>query len=132
MIVVIDTNVWISAFQFSGAPLKLVDYALDEHQVALCDSIVHEARTVLRERFAWSASRIDEAFSDYFAEVDLVRIRGMVHGICRDPNDDMILECAVAANADVIISGDKDLLALDQYEGIRILTPRAFLDEFSG
>jgi len=93
---------------------------------------MHEARTVLRERFAWSASRIDETFSDYFAEINLVRIRGVVHGICRDPNDNMILESAVMGKAEVIVTGDKDLLALGEYEGIRILTPRAFLEEFAG
>jgi predicted nucleic acid-binding protein len=44
----------------------------------------------------------------------------------------MVLECAARSHADVIVSGDKDLLAVGEYEGIRILTPRAFLDEVAG
>jgi predicted nucleic acid-binding protein len=47
--------------------------------------------------------------------------------VCRDPNDDMILECAVVAGAQVIVSGDKDLLSMDSYRGIRIVTPAEFL-----
>jgi predicted nucleic acid-binding protein len=57
---------------------------------------------------------------------------GSVKNICRDPNDDMVLECAVRAGAKAIVTGDKDLLTLGEYEGIRIVTPRTFLDEFQG
>ncbi|MEA2872201.1 MAG: uncharacterized protein QOH67_2177 [Hyphomicrobiales bacterium] len=47
--------------------------------------------------------------------------------VVRDPNDDMILACAIAASADYLITRDKDLLILDKHEGIAILTPEAFL-----
>jgi predicted nucleic acid-binding protein len=47
---------------------------------------------------------------------------------CEDPADDRILKCALEARAQVIITGDDDLLRLKRFEGIRILTPRAFLD----
>jgi predicted nucleic acid-binding protein len=55
-----------------------------------------------------------------------VTITGVLRA-CRDPNDDMVLECAVVAGAQVIVSGDKDLLALDPYNGIRIVSPAEFL-----
>jgi predicted nucleic acid-binding protein len=55
-------------------------------------------------------------------------VPGILSGVCRDPKDDFILECAVLGNADVIVTGDKDLLALGEYEGIRIVTPRQYLD----
>ena len=57
-----------------------------------------------------------------------VTITGSITGICRDPNDDFILECAVTGNADLIVTGDKDLLALGSFEGVAILTPREYLD----
>jgi predicted nucleic acid-binding protein len=57
-----------------------------------------------------------------------VKVTGEVAGVCRDPNDDYILECAVKANAQLIIAGDKDLLALAAYRGIRIVTARQCLD----
>ena len=52
--------------------------------------------------------------------------------ICRDPNDDHVIATALAINADFIVTGDKDLLALSQYQSIRILTARAFLKELGG
>ena len=48
--------------------------------------------------------------------------------VCRDPEDDNILAAAVSADCDCIITGDKDLLVLKQYEGVQILSPRHFLD----
>jgi predicted nucleic acid-binding protein len=50
-------------------------------------------------------------------------------GVTRDPKDDSIVACAVEGEAQLIVSGDQDLLALDQYAGIRVLSPRAFLQE---
>ena len=52
--------------------------------------------------------------------------------VCRDPNDDHVIATALALNADVIVTGDKDLLTLSQYRSIRILTARAFLAELGG
>jgi uncharacterized protein len=52
--------------------------------------------------------------------------------VCRDPNDDHVIATAVAVNAEIIVTGDKDLLALNQYQSIRILTARDFLTELGG
>lgn len=83
-------------------------------------------------KFAWNPIRIEGALADYFDNTICFGTTGSVRGVCRDPNDDMVLECAALAHADVIVSGDKDLLAVGEYQRIRILTPRAFLDEFAG
>ena len=55
-----------------------------------------------------------------------VTIRGTVK-VCRDPNDDMFLECAALAKADLLVAGDKDLLILGTYKGTRIVTPSEYL-----
>ena len=52
--------------------------------------------------------------------------------VCRDPNDDHVIATALAVNAEVIVTGDKDLLALSQHQSIRILTARPFLTELGG
>ena len=52
----------------------------------------------------------------------------VVINVCRDPKDNMILELAVSGRADVIVTGDQDLLVLDPFQGIRIVTPEAFLE----
>jgi predicted nucleic acid-binding protein len=56
-----------------------------------------------------------------------VQLRNAVSGICRDPNDDPILETAVAANADLLVAGDRDLLSLRSFQGISIVTPVDYL-----
>ena len=52
--------------------------------------------------------------------------------MCRDPEDDAVLSAAIEGRADVIVTGDADLLALEEHEGIAIVTPRAFFDLFQG
>ena len=53
-------------------------------------------------------------------------------GVVRDPNDDMVIACALAARADYVVIRDKDLLSLDTYQGIRMVTPRQLLDRLAG
>jgi predicted nucleic acid-binding protein len=57
---------------------------------------------------------------------------GSLLPVSRDPDDDHVLAAAVVGEADCIVTGDKDLLVLDPYEGIRIVTPREFLDVLEG
>jgi predicted nucleic acid-binding protein len=54
----------------------------------------------------------------------------LTQGVCRDKDDDKYLECGIACEADYIITGDKDLLALKTYKNIQILTPRAYLEMY--
>lgn len=131
MIVVVDSGVWISALQFEGTPLLVIERILGRHILAFCDPIAIEIQTGLMNKFGWTREEFEEAFGFYFSRANEAEVSGHVRGICRDPKDDMVLECAALAHADVIVSGDKDLLAVGEYEGIRIMTPRAFLDEFS-
>ena len=130
MILVIDSSVWISAFQFEGTPLKALDLITGQWRIAICEAILAEVRSVLKVKFNWPEANIEEALACYQRETIVVRTVGALRGIYRDPKDDVIIECAVMAGADLIVTGDKDLLAVGSYEGIRILTPREFLDEF--
>ena len=131
MIVVIDSNVWVSALHFAmkrGIPRLAIEKAVREDTVAICRPIEDELLSILTVKFGWKAP-------DVAAAVEAVRpfpLRIMITGslrVCRDPNDDMILECAVLASAQFMISGDKDLLVLGSYSGIRIVTPAEFLAE---
>ena len=63
---------------------------------------------------------------------DLVQDTGAVVGVCRDPADDMVLAAAREGRAEVIVTGDADLLALGEHEGIAIVKPRAFLELLEG
>jgi uncharacterized protein len=131
VIVVIDASVWISALQFGGehsTPVRAVESALRWHTLATSQEIEAETRRILVEKFQWSSDEAERLLVAYLKRAIHVTLSGAIR-VCRDPNDDMVLECAVASGAHFIISGDKDLLALDPYSGIRILTPAEFLAE---
>jgi predicted nucleic acid-binding protein len=55
-----------------------------------------------------------------------------VSAVTRDPSDDQVIACAVAARVDYLVTGDDDMLVLAEYQGIRIVTPRQFLDFLEG
>ena len=127
MILVIDSGVWISALQFKGTPLLAVEQSLVRYQIAVCEPILREMRAALLWKFGWTDTEVEDVFAFYLSRATLVKVPGNLRGICRDPKDDMVFECAVLAGARVIAAGDKDLLAVKTYEGIRVLTPREFL-----
>ena len=129
MIVVLDTNVWISALQFAkrrGTPTRVLEKAMSEDVIATCREIEAEIFRVLTEKFLWETNRAEAAMQAILARAIRVRLRGTVKE-CRDPNDDMFLECAARAGADLLIAGDKDLLVLGSYKGTRIVTPAEYL-----
>jgi putative PIN family toxin of toxin-antitoxin system len=69
---------------------------------------------------------IEEEVLPYF---EVVEAQAETKGICRDPDDDKIIACAVAGGAKYIVSGDKDLLDLSKYRGVRIISGSGFLKE---
>jgi putative PIN family toxin of toxin-antitoxin system len=123
---VLDSGVWVSAFHFGGTPLIALRVAYRQHEIAICDQILSEIRRTLLNKFGWSPDRIEDALDDYFDGSIRIQISESLIGICRDSRDDMVFECALLAGASIIVSGDKDLLAVGTYEGIRVLTPREF------
>jgi uncharacterized protein len=129
VIVVLDTNVWISALQFAkqrGTPTRALEKAMSEDVIASCAEIEAEILRVLIEKFSWDPNRAHGALEAVLARAIRVRLRGTVKE-CRDPNDDMFLECAPRANADLLIAGDKDLLILGSYKRARIVTPAEYV-----
>jgi uncharacterized protein len=129
VIVVIDTNVWISALQFAkrrGTPTLALEKAMSEDVIATCDEIDAEILRVLTEKFSWEHYRATSALQAILARAIRVKIRGAVKE-CRDPGDDMFLECATLAKAHLLVAGDNDLLILGEYKGTRIVTPSEYL-----
>lgn len=116
----------MSALHFGGTPRLALEKALAVDRIAICDQLVAEIVRVLVGKLDWEPRRLSQSLSFYLQEVVHVPVRGKLTGICRDPNDDFILECAVAAKATLIISGDHDLCALHRYQDIRIITPRQY------
>ena len=99
---------------------------MSEDVIATCPEIEAEISRVLTEKFLWDPNRVEAAMEAILARAIRVRLRGTVRE-CRDPNDDMFLECAVRASAGLLIAGDKDLLVLGSYKGTRIVTPAEYV-----
>jgi uncharacterized protein len=126
--IVFDSGVLISALHFRGTPLDALRISFIHASVAHCVEIDDEVRKILTLKFKWPRSNIEAALKGFAEETRLIKITGTLTGICRDPKDDMILECASLAAANFIVSGDRDLLTLGQYGDISIVTPRAIFD----
>jgi putative PIN family toxin of toxin-antitoxin system len=127
MIAVIDTNIWISAFFFGGNPELAVLKAAREGIIAICPEIEAEVLDLAVRKFAQHLHKLQPRFNLFLRHALYTQIYGSVK-VCRDPKDNMVLECAQNAGASLIVSGDKDLLALGTFEGVRILTARQYVD----
>lgn len=127
MIVVLDSNVWVSALEFGGTPGLALTQALTVDQLAISDFIEHEVVRVLTGKFHREPRALQAVLDDLLRWAYRVQVQGDVSGICRDPKDDPILETAMAANADLLVAGDRDLLSLRSFQGIGIVTPVDYL-----
>jgi putative PIN family toxin of toxin-antitoxin system len=128
--VVLDTNVVVSAIIFPGSvPTRALLKA--RSGVILASEAMRQELTEVLERVRFDRySALDmrqRAAAEFIRYTIGVSISNPIL-ICRDPRDDKFLEAAVHGRADAIITGDRDLLALDPFHGIRILTPATFLD----
>lgn len=128
MKVVLDSSIWISALEFGGVPLAAASKAARE-ELVVCAYIQSEVAGALKRKFGWTEFEVDDALSSSWASAIWVTTTGAISGVCRDPADDAIIECAVLANAVLIVSGDHDLLELKQYAGVRIMTARQYLEQ---
>ncbi|MCC6440591.1 MAG: putative toxin-antitoxin system toxin component, PIN family [Rhodanobacteraceae bacterium] len=130
MKVVYDTNIYVSALAIPGGQAERAVTLALEGRVKVCISkpIVHEVLRVLAAKFARAPEQLART-AIFLADLgEFVAPRAKL-AVLSDEPDNRILECAVAGRADAIVTGDKALLALRAFEGIRILTLRQFLNE---
>ena len=133
MKIVCDTNVLVSGVLFNSPPRRILEQiALGKIENAISLEILAEAKDVLiRLKFDLSSIQvmgIIETFSETFT---LVAPSERVKVIANDPDDDRILEAALAGKVDLIVSGDKHLLSLGSWNKIKILSPVDFLEQLS-
>ncbi len=134
MIIVCDTNVLISAVLFPGGPpdeiIRLVREGFIE--LAISPEILSEFERILKEKFGAPKGEIKEITESIKGIAAIVKPAGRVELIKQDPTDNKILECAIKAKADYVISGDtKHLQPIKEFEGISILSPAKFLAAMS-
>lgn len=130
MRVVLDTNVVVSALLLSDSvPRQAFDKALDRGEVIISTPVLLELAELLTRdklnKYLTEQGRMRFLVA-LLKESELVGITEQISD-CRDPNDNKFLELAVCGNADVLVTGDDDLLVLNPFRGIAVLTPRDFL-----
>ena len=130
--VVVDTNVFVSSF-FGGNPRKIVDlWKSDQLTLCLSRPIIDEYVGVLQRLGLKNERELSELLS-LFAHGFHVLFSAKtpeLHLVEKDPDDGKFIECAVGLKAGFVISGDKALIVIQDYMGIRIVTPKKFLDSY--
>lgn len=129
MKVVLDTNILISAFVFPGGSPEDVFRAALEGRVELVTSppLLAEFARVLSSKFGWEPAMAQEAVVQVARIGTVVRPKERISEIADDPDDDRVLEAASAGGAEVTVSGDRHLLDLRNWRGIRIERAGPFL-----
>ena len=129
-IVGFDTNIVIPALLFpGGSPLLCVSMARNERiQSVTCQEILDEFSEKLIVKFTLSEEKTEEIIEEVCQFSRIVRINQELALVSADPDDDMIIECAIAGKATHIITGDKHLLLLVEYQNIQPVKAKDFLD----
>lgn len=129
MKVVLDANVLIAAFAARGLCEALLECCMEFHEIILGDSILDEVEKKLVQKVKLPAE-IARGIRLFLADqANLVEPLSLPASICRDPDDLKVLGLVPASGADVLVTGDQDLLVLKHFESSRIMTPRQFWEE---
>ena len=130
MKVVLDTNIFISAFLWTGNPrkvLKRIANGFDE--LYITDDILKEIASALsRKKFNLNIERINEYLQIIESFSIKLSSKNKYEEISRDKDDNKILQCGIDGNVDFIITGDNDLLVLENYKNIKIIKAKEYLD----
>lgn len=130
---VLDTNVIISALLFGGVPKKVLSLVLTGHiDWLISPFLIKEFGGVLRLKFPDREKEILRTLDEFsnFWELIETPVVPRVSVVLADPDDDHLIECALEGAADCIVSGDKQLLAIQKYRGVIILNSAQFLRKY--
>ncbi len=126
--VVIDTNVFISGIVFGGTPRKIINaWIAEEYVFCLSPELKAEILIKLQKKFLLPQdvlTNIEDALDTYSQKY----IPTQKVNICKDPQDNFLLELAEEAKANYLVSGDKLVLALKEYKNTKIISPKKFLE----
>ena len=129
--IVNDTNVWLSALYFSGKPAQIVHLIEEGNLISVTSrSIMNELREKMIVDFQTPAFAANGTISYIQSLSEFVSLQGKDFGL-RDKTDNMILETAVVGSCNFLITGDGDLLTLQKYDSIAVVTPSQFLNQYN-
>ena len=132
---IFDTSALIGAvINAKSLPAFVFERAKEEHELFISEETIAELQAVIsRKKFdryfiGNDSKRREEFLTDYRATAKLVEVTSMATE-CRDPNDNMFLSLALSVEVEIIVSSDNDLLVMNPYKNIRILTIRQYAEE---
>ena len=131
MRIVIDTNVLISGVFFGGFPREILN-AVVNRKITACATteIINEYEEIVQEMINRKQGHMNRAILSPLIQVMEI-IKPVTHvEICRDPDDNKFLECAKDSYALYIVSGDKDLLVIEQFGNVQIVTAKDFCEKY--
>lgn len=129
MKIVLDANVIVSAFGTRGLCSEVFSYCLSEHEIITSQFIIEQVIESLEKDFRIPKDKTREHRRFLTEETKIVVPLDVPLDACRDPNDLKVLGTAWAEKADVIVTGDKDLLELIEFKGITIMSVRKFWEK---
>jgi uncharacterized protein len=124
--VVFDTNVIVAGIVAEGLCREILEIQAPEHTTILSQVLWDELVSTLRRKFRLTPDDLP-ILALYRQHAEWCEPARLVDAVSRDPDDDWVLATALAGDADAIVTGDADLLTLEKYLGIAILSPRQFL-----
>lgn len=130
MKIIIDTNVFMSGIFWSGPPAKILENWQNKKlelilSTEILDEYIRVGKILSRK---YSGIDIDEIIDILIKSSKIYNVSPLKTQVCRDPDDDKFIACAIATNVKIIVSGDQDLLELDGYQNIRVMKPRHFIE----
>lgn len=126
MKLVFDTNVIFSAFATHGLANSVFELCLQQHTIVLSDHILGELEKNFMKKLKMPPDKIQAVLSFLKEFCPIADSKKLNKNVCRDREDDKILGLTINAGVDFIITGDKYLLVLKNFESVAILTPREF------
>jgi len=129
MKIFLDTNVLASAAATRGLCADVLRLVFASHELFISEQVLKELRTVLKFKFGVSQDLIDDFIWLLQQDTALVEPAKLPRVELQDKHDLLILAAAIAAGAEVLVTGDKELLDLGQIEGLEILSPRQFWEK---
>lgn len=126
MKIILDTNVIIAAFAAHGLSHSVFELCIDRFEIHSSAKIIEEVEKNLKKKLGLPKKIIEEIIVYLKENTIIEKVKEIPKGMCRDPEDDFILGLVEETQAEYLITGDKDLLSMNEFGSTKIITPRQF------